>query len=531
MPSFRSTLDRAIPQKGQPLSSGQIRRLLDQLGDDIDRIYSILDDVRRPEDYGAIGDGASHPARNVLNVTTLAELQAYDGGVFWFADSLDNEMDWLAIQAAAYIGGLVLWRPKAVYVLNKNLEVRNGYVSFGGGPCELWFKGMKQVVDDGSNLVDDPTFQVGDGVTSAPQWDSEATDPTGWVNTPNAPRVDIIFGGGRASFVDPPVTPSDFTGATAHFGQFGQRIRLPPGKWSFRAKVKLSEGASEGYWGGRVVGMGLFRYAPGWGGWDWPSPSYALSASVAQAFSPFEGWIGFEVETLQEEMVWLTFSGFNCDWEVQEVRVSPFLMNYAIWCHGGYSIIDPNGGVNLYDESVMSGCKIMGPATLHSPTYEGPIIDGILHKGFTIDGPRCNFVDVHIRDFYRGVTLGTQAYLNRFERCTIGYCHEGVHFQLGATNAGENLRFSSCILFNCDLAVHAEGGAEWNFVNCSIDYCRRLVKLRRGAVVNFHGQHFEYDGGKTLLYLKNVTDAFESGEIITGGTSGATGRVIRYNPP
>lgn len=513
MPSFRSTLDRTIPQKGQKLSSGQMRRLLDQLGDDVDRIYGILDDVRRPEDYGAIGDGVSRTARSVLNVTTLAELHAYDGGVFWFADSIDNEMDWLAVQGAIYQGGLVVWRPRAQYVLNKNIEIRNGYVSFAGGPCELLFRDMQQIVDDGGNLVSNPSFEDG---------------ATGWQNTELAPRVDIVFSGGKASFVDPPVSfgPDD-----THFGQFGQQMTLPKGRWSFRARVKMSEGASEGARGGRVMGMGIYKDGPGQGGWDWPQPLFALSATGATAFSPFDGWIGFDVEAAEDVQIWLTFTGFNCDWEVQEVRVSPFLMNYAIWCHGGYALVDPNGGVNLYDESVLTGCKIVGPAQEISPTYVGPVIDGILHKGFMLDGPRCNFVDVHVRNFRRGVTLGSQAYLNRFERCTIGACNECVHFQLGVTNAGENLRFTNCILFNSDLAVHAEGGGEWNFVNSSIDYCRRLVRLRRGALINFHGHHFEFDGGKTILHLKNVTEDFEGGEIVTGGTSGATGRVIRYVPP
>ena len=516
-PNFASTLDRTIPQRGQPLSSGQVRKLLDQLGDDVDRIYGILDDVRRPEDYGAIGDGESHPARNALNVTTLAELQAYNGGVFWFADSIENEMDWLALQAALYHGGVVEGRPRAKYALHKGITIRNGFVQFNGRHCDWLFQRMTEIPDDGSNLVANPSFTDGG---------------TGWQNTSLSPRVDVVFAGGKATFTDPPVT---FLPGETHFGQFGQQLTIPAGKWTVKARVKLSEGASQGYWGARVLGMGFFRYGPGNGGWDWPHPLFNVSSAGVTVASPYDDWMYFDVETPEAVTLWLTFSGFNCDWEVQEVRISPFLMNYAVWCSGDYS-----GFGIRYDETTLSNFQIIGPATqLYGPdseqgtynNYAGPQVSGFLHKSFKFESPRSNLVNVHVRDFYRGVTFSDQAFLIRHEQCTIGYCAECIYFTPAVRNAGENLRFTNCIIFNAGLALHAAGGAEWNFVNSSIDYCRRLIKADKGAVIFFNNHHFEFNPAETKLFLKGVTSDFAAGATLTGGTSGATARIIRYVPP
>jgi hypothetical protein len=51
--------------------------------------------------YGAIGDGASHPACTVLGLSTLAQLQAYKSGLFSFATSCNDQIAWLSAQAIA----------------------------------------------------------------------------------------------------------------------------------------------------------------------------------------------------------------------------------------------------------------------------------------------------------------------------------------------------------------------------------------------------------------------------------------------
>ena len=465
-----------------------------------------------PEQFGAIGDGESHPAFEVLGVDTLEELQEWNNGMYAFADSIGNEMDWLGLQAALRAGGEVRGTPGAVYVANKTIAVWNGHVQWDGRGCVWSFQGQEEVLDDGSNLVTNPSFNSG---------------ATGWQNTILAPRVDVVFAGGKATFTDPPVT---FTPGESHFGQFGQQMTIPPGKWTVRARVKLSEGASQGYWGARLLGMGFFKDGPGLGGWAWPDPLYAISSAGATVASPFDGWMEFDIEAPEEVTAWLTFSGFNCDWEVQEVRLSPFLMNFSVWCSGDFV------SGRQYDETELRNFKIVGPAQrdwwgderygFQNPEFAGPFISGFLHKSFAGESARANLVNVHIREFFRGVHFSDQAFLIRHTAVTIGACGECVYFQPAVRNAGENLRFTDCILFNSGVAVHAAGGAEWNFVGTSIDFCRVLVRGRKGAVLNFTNHHFEFNASETRIWFSTVDSPLGWNRTITGGTSGATAKVL-----
>lgn len=50
--------------------------------------------------YGAVGNNVSHPACSYLFLGSLAELRAYQGGIYSFATSCSNQMDWLGSQAA-----------------------------------------------------------------------------------------------------------------------------------------------------------------------------------------------------------------------------------------------------------------------------------------------------------------------------------------------------------------------------------------------------------------------------------------------
>ncbi len=50
--------------------------------------------------YGAVGNGSSHPACTYLGLSTLTQLQAYNGGIYSFATACTNQMDWLATQYA-----------------------------------------------------------------------------------------------------------------------------------------------------------------------------------------------------------------------------------------------------------------------------------------------------------------------------------------------------------------------------------------------------------------------------------------------
>jgi len=74
-------------------------------------------------DFGAPGDGLSHPLSE--RYKTLSEAQA----VYPHAESLDDEIDWAAIQAAIKVAragrGGTVWFPRGTYICSKPLNLDN----------------------------------------------------------------------------------------------------------------------------------------------------------------------------------------------------------------------------------------------------------------------------------------------------------------------------------------------------------------------------------------------------------------------
>lgn len=73
-------------------------------------------------DYGAIGEGNSHPACKHLNLPDLAALRRYNGGIYGFATSCSNEMDWLAAEAAIAAGRDVFY-PEGTFVNDRTITL------------------------------------------------------------------------------------------------------------------------------------------------------------------------------------------------------------------------------------------------------------------------------------------------------------------------------------------------------------------------------------------------------------------------
>ena len=85
-------------------------------------IFTVVraDDVPSVREYGAIGDGHSHPACRTLHLSSLEALRAWHGGRYASATSCDNEMDWLAA-AAAIAAGHDLFYPEGTYLNDQTI--------------------------------------------------------------------------------------------------------------------------------------------------------------------------------------------------------------------------------------------------------------------------------------------------------------------------------------------------------------------------------------------------------------------------
>jgi hypothetical protein len=81
---------------------------------------SVAADIPNVRDYGAIGDGNSHPACQTLHLPSLSALQDWHAGRYRFANSCDNEMDWLAAKAAMAEGHNVFY-PEGMFVNDQTI--------------------------------------------------------------------------------------------------------------------------------------------------------------------------------------------------------------------------------------------------------------------------------------------------------------------------------------------------------------------------------------------------------------------------
>lgn len=451
-----------------------------------------------PEDYGAIGDGTSRPAGDHLGLSTLAELQAYNDGTFSFATALDDEMDWLAWQAALYSGRVrVEARDGRHYILNRMLHNRNAHIAeVLLHQATLDFSSMVATPTSATNLITNGTFASG----------------TGWSNTSLEPSADFTFGGGVASFTDP-YTPS----YQSSFGQFGQQVTIPPGKWQAVATCAITEGASEGVLGRPYIGMGFFSDGVGLGGYEFTDPLYRSVTLYEDG--PETISIEFEIPEGDDVTTWLVFTGGNANITVSNVILRPFSLNCAIWA-------DPK----VADESLadVDACWWRGGDIVGPGRDSG--VKGVYYISFNADDTRMNHEDINIRGFSGGRVFSHQAYLNVISRGNTGECNPCVESLPGSVNAGENMRFSDHIFYNSGLVLKALGGMQWMFHRCSWDYSDKYVEAARGAVITCDASHFEsHPPSTTLLWTAGVS-AFVEGETVTGGTSGAVGTIIDVNP-
>ncbi|HXP07566.1 MAG TPA: hypothetical protein VN828_03680, partial [Acidobacteriaceae bacterium] len=117
--------------------------------------------------YGAIGNGSSHQACTTLGLSTLAQLQAYSGGIYSFATNCTNQMDWLAAQYAVNLAntngggkvrfnvGTYIFDQTLVMPLNQNAGTGSGKsVSIiGQGTGETFIEPASADLGSGTGLI------------------------------------------------------------------------------------------------------------------------------------------------------------------------------------------------------------------------------------------------------------------------------------------------------------------------------------------------------------------------------------------
>ena len=140
------------------------------------------------------------------------------------------------------------------------------------------------------------------------------------------------------------------------------------------------------------------------------------------------------------------------------------------------------------------GAAIVIAAPGESPVYDhGPqFIEGLIIAGpgpgvdvtgialrTSAPGQSSRIVvrNVTIKEVGTGIDFGARTYLCQCYSVQIHGSGRGVVFT-SDEDAGENISFYGCSIFNSQLAVENRSGAFANFFGCSFDYCRRWFRGR-----------------------------------------------------
>ncbi|WP_408586583.1 hypothetical protein [Novosphingobium sp.] len=443
-----------------------------------------LAEMSGPMAYGAVGDGASHKASEFF--ASLAAAQA----VYPHCSSLNQEMDWLALQAAFNAGGPVVSKRRSYKLCNSALSSQQPLVVVAG---TSWTNLHGSILDASAMVAR----------TTATNYVSNAdfASATGWQNATiysPAQLTNAVFGGGAATYTDPAAYP----GTAGHFCQFGQLVTLAPGSYRAMATVTVTRGAS--YANGNpnppYGSISFFETSPGEGGNPTGRSASLNSLQAVAAGGSVTQTIEFSFTLSAAKTMWFTFSGGGyANFAISEMSIRPYLTNCAILCTRDgspthYPIYHP-----------LSGFTLQGGKTGSTAVLDHTGLAGIRWNSFSdIDGNLVGLRDANVTGFDDALALGDGAYLVPIEGVNLYGNGVGVYFPTGRTNAGENIRFVNGGIFNNKVGVDNPGAAEMTFFGTAIDYNTQALVNNAGRVV-YNGLRVEMPGaaatGKPLFHF------------------------------
>jgi len=449
-------------------------------------------DVHSPLDFGAFGDGNSHPASTVY--PSLAACQA----VYPFATDLAQEIDWLAWQAALYAGGRTESRPLHYIMCNDApasmtcLTVIAGLTYVEGNGAILDWSAMRTQPNE-THFVGNYDFsQGGDG------WVNDVVDPS--VSAP-------VFEDNSAYCADPP-----------SFCRFGQQVTLQPGhyvlKWAYTATLGGSypENPSPPY--GQI---NFWSDAPGAGNqWPYPLPQAlgfpSLTAVITAGADGVSvaGSFNFNITETFTSYVCFTGGGY-ANWRVTLLDIIPYVPNCGITVTRDGN---PPEYYNIYKS--IKGLELIGGGAAQTATPAAGSLapGGIVFESFVNqDGNLVDFEDCSLHNWGNAIWPRDGGYLLEFRNC-IFYNNDVAVFFNGAQNAGENIRFYGGGIFNNLFGImnpHPYG--EFTFYGTALDYNYGSISYNAGRL-EFHGCHIENNlkdapifhcaGGSIMLYGGNI---------------------------
>lgn len=130
-------------------------------------------------------------------------------------------------------------------------------------------------------------------------------------------------------------------------------------------------------------------------------------------------------------------------------------------------LVRANPGSPQYDQ----GTQFIEGIVVEGPGPKSDVIGITLQTAVPLLSSRLVLRNLAIRDVGIGLNFSDRAYLCQSYSLQIFSVGTGVVFA-SDRDAGENISFYGCSIFNSHLAVENRAGAFANFIGCSFDYCR-----------------------------------------------------------
>ena len=531
-----------------------------------------------PQWYGAVGDGNSR--KMSLRFSTLEKAKA----MFPVTYSLDQEVDFVAIQTAAYTGQGIQ-SPALHYIMC------NDAVALDDNPM-IWISGTTFGDFTNSNLdfsalkavttvveyIDDPTFATGNAsgafVNASVYSPAQCTDvvfekgKAVYTDPPNATQITGYVSGGvltitamtgnpdiqvgdhlydsqwklgtdttitsfgtgtgrvgtyNLSNTEATIAASDnnnMSTATGHWNQFGQKITLPKGAYTFEIEYSCTLGGSYAMLNGQPgsIGMGTNGGSPGSGPSGWVMEGNSQVISGLSTDKPVTGSMSFPLWVPEDSSAFcvVSISGY-LNVEFTKFSVTKLNRNTAI--------LSTRDGATLHYPLPM----ITEGFTLTGPGIDSGIT-GIWYNSYeNTDGTIMNFGTGSITNFQIGINFGSGAYLSEYWDFNVGGCGLCLQFLPGNVNAGENFRWYGGGLGNSGCIISNPGGAEFTFYGSSLDYSDQCIANNTGRIET-HGCHMEMHGPGS--YDKPLYHCKGSGAIVCfGGMFLGAGDHSQYKGP
>ena len=165
-----------------------------------------------------------------------------------------------------------------------------------------------------------------------------------------------------------------------------------------------------------------------------------------------------------------------------------------------------------HDRHVFEGFELIGPGA--QPTDTNGLV---FRAGVDAMSSRAQVRDCVVRGFGNAVTFGDRAYLISFAHSSFNDCHFVLNCPYGLTDAGENVSFDQCVLFNSYCLISNSAGFELKFTACSLDYADRIVWDNNG-LIDFMSCRVEIAPPKTVPFHNGTGRIdFHSGFFLING--------------